>query len=263
MIIIDDPEIDDALPRDYGRNDFPLIVQDRSFDRSGRMSYDLGMMDRMQGFHGGEILVNGAIRPKLTVPAGLVRLQVLNASNARVYDFRFSDGRQFHQVASDGGLLPAPVAIDSLHLAPAERAEIVVDFSDRKTVRLVSRDLGSGGMMGGGMGMMGGPQSYAMATFDTNKDGTLSPEEMIASTQAELTTYDTDANGTLSLDEFGVMHAAHTRPITVRAFQMHDADGDAQVTDAEMGAMAAMMQDHMGGERGGMHGMGQGIMGNN
>jgi FtsP/CotA-like multicopper oxidase with cupredoxin domain len=41
--------------------------------------------------------------------------------------------------------------MDSLHLAPAERAEIVVDFSDRKTVRLISRDLGSGGMMGGGM----------------------------------------------------------------------------------------------------------------
>ena len=86
--------------------------------------------------------------------------------------------------------------------------------------------------------MMGGAQSYAMATFDTNKDGTLSPEEMTAGIQAELKTYDTDANGTLSLEEFAVMHAAHTRPMTVRAFQMHDADGDAQVTEAEMAAMA-------------------------
>jgi Ca2+-binding EF-hand superfamily protein len=47
--------------------------------------------------------------------------------------------------------------------------------------------------------------------------------------------------------------------MTVRAFQMHDADGDAQVTDAEMAAMAAMMQDHMGG----MQGMGKGMTGNN
>jgi hypothetical protein len=123
---------------------------------------------------------------------------------------------------------------------------------------------GHEGMMGGGMGMMmGGGQNYAMATFDTDKDGTLSPEEMTAGIQAELKTYDTDANGMLSLEEFAVMHAAHTRPMTVRAFQMHDADGDAQVTDAEMAAMATMMQDHMGGERGGMHGMGQGVMGNN
>ena len=118
-----------------------------------------------------------------------------------------------------------------------------------------------GGMMGGGMGMMGGAQSYAMTTFDTNKDGTLSPEEMTAGIQAELGTYDTDANNTLSLEEFAVMHAAHSRPMTVRAFQMHDADGDAQVTEAEMAAMAAMMQSHMSGQQGGMQG--RGMMQNN
>jgi hypothetical protein len=111
-------------------------------------------------------------------------------------------------------------------------------------------------------GMMGGGQSYAMATFDTNKDGTLSPEEMTAGIQSELKTYDTDANGTLSLEEFAVMHAAHTRPMTVRAFQMHDADGDAQVTEAEMAAMAEMMQSHMGGQQGNMPGMGHGMMDN-
>lgn len=124
------------------------------------------------------------------------------------------------------------------------------------------------GMMGGGMGMMGGDmmggaQSYAMATFDTNKDGTLSPEEMTAGIKAGIKKYDTDANGSLSLEEFAVMHAAHTRPMTVRAFQMHDADGDAQVTEAEMSAMAAMMQNHMGGQQDGMPGMGKGMMDSN
>ncbi len=128
-----------------------------------------------------------------------------------------------------------------------------------------------GGMMGGGMAMMGGhdgmmmggAQSYAMAKFDTNKDATLSPEEMTAGIQAELKTYDTDANGKLSLEEFAVMHAAHTRPMTVRAFQMHDADGDAQVTEAEMGTMAAMMQNHMGGQQDGMPDMGKSMMNKN
>ena len=126
---------------------------------------------------------------------------------------------------------------------------------------------GHDGMMGGGMGMMGSmmgsTQSYAMATFDTNKDGTLSPEEMTVGIRAELKTYDTDANGTLSLEEFALMHAAHTRPMIVRAVQMHDADGDAQVTEAEMSAIAAMMQDHMGGQQDGMPGMGKGMMDNN
>ena len=122
---------------------------------------------------------------------------------------------------------------------------------------------GHDGMMGGSMGMMGGAQSYAMANFDTNKDGTLSPEEMTAGIKAEIKKYDTDANGSLSLEEFAVMHADHTRPMTVRAFQMHDADGDAQVTEAEMSAMAAMMQDHMGGQKDGMPGIGKGMMDNN
>ena len=179
MIIIDDPEIDDPLPRDYGVNDFPLIVQDRSFDRSGRLTYDLGMMGRMQGFHGDDVLVNGAIRPKLTVPAGLVRLRLLNASNARIYDFNFTDGRQFHQVASDGGLLPSPAAMVNLRLAPAERAEIIVDFSDRSAVRLVSRNVGSGGMMGGGM--MGGGNNTAtldVMSFDVGDASTSGPVQL-------------------------------------------------------------------------------------
>jgi Ca2+-binding EF-hand superfamily protein len=123
---------------------------------------------------------------------------------------------------------------------------------------------GHDSMMGGAMGMMmGGAGSYAMASFDTNSDGTLSPEEITAGIQAERATYDTDANGMLSLEEFAVMHAAHTRPMTVRAFQMHDVDGDAQVTEAEMAAMAAMMQDHMGGRQGDMQGAGHGMMGHN
>ena len=123
---------------------------------------------------------------------------------------------------------------------------------------------GHDGMMGGGMGMMmGGAQHHAMATFDTNKDGTLSPDEMTAGIQAELKSYDKDANGMLSLEEFAVMHTAHTRPMTVRAFQMHDADGDAQVTEAEMAEMAAMMQSHMDGQQDGMPNMGKGMMGDN
>lgn len=117
---------------------------------------------------------------------------------------------------------------------------------------------GAGGHGGMGM-MMGAAQSHAMATFDT--DGTLSPEEITAGIQAEIKTYDADANGALSLEEFAVMHAAHMRPMTVSAFQMHDPDGDAQVTEAEMAAMATMMQSHMSGQQDGMPG--KGMMGNN
>lgn len=119
-----------------------------------------------------------------------------------------------------------------------------------------------GGMMGHGMGMMGGQNGMmggmmgvgmtsTMAAHDTNGDGTLSDEERTAGIAAEITSYDANADGTLSLDEFAMMHAAHTRPMMVRVFQMHDTDGDAQVTDAEMMALADMMQGHGQGSAGG------------
>lgn len=113
---------------------------------------------------------------------------------------------------------------------------------------------GRDGMMGGGM--MSGMNRYAMRTFDADKDGTLTTEEMTAGMQAEIKTYDTDTNGTLSLAEFEVMHAAHTRTMMVRAFQMHDEDGDGQVTEAEIATTAAMMLMMMAGSKGGpgMHG---------
>ena len=122
---------------------------------------------------------------------------------------------------------------------------------------------GRDGMMGGMMGgMMSGMNSYAMRTFDANKDGTLTPEEMTKGMQAEIKTYDTDTSGSLSLAEFEAMHAAHTRTMMVRAFQMHDEDGDGQVTEAEIATMAAMMQMMMAGakDRAGMHGAGNGTM---
>lgn len=169
LLLVEDPAAPDGLPSDYGVNDLPLVVQDRSFDSSGRLVYDTSGMALMGGVLGNTICVNGAVRPVADVPRGLVRLRILNGSNARFYDLAFADGRQFHQVASDGGLLPAPVARTHLPLAPAERAEIVVDFSgDAAPVRLISSSVAQGGMMGGGMmggGMMGGG-SGDRGTFD-------------------------------------------------------------------------------------------------
>lgn len=120
------------------------------------------------------------------------------------------------------------------------------------------------GMMGMMMGMMmGGAMREAMAGFDTDGDGTTSPEEMTAGVEAALKTYDTDASGSLSLDEFAALHAAMMRPMTVRMFQMHDSDGDAAVTKAEMAKMAAMMQGRMAGSQDGMSDMGTGMMDGN
>jgi blue copper oxidase len=96
----------------------------------------LNALDIAYGARGETIIVNGAIAPIAKVPAGLVRLRLLNAANAQNFDLRFKDRRIFHVIASDGGFLSAPVAVTQLMISPAERFEILVDFVDGKAVAL-------------------------------------------------------------------------------------------------------------------------------
>jgi blue copper oxidase len=136
MFILDDRAAEPAgLPSEYGVNDIPVIVQDRSIDDSG---------DLRTGNVGDTVLVNGTCGPFLDVTTEAVRLRLLNGSAARVYKFGFSDDREFAVVGSDGGLLPAPVERQRLTLSPGERAEIVVWMQpgDRVVLRSYEPDLG-------------------------------------------------------------------------------------------------------------------------
>jgi FtsP/CotA-like multicopper oxidase with cupredoxin domain len=56
------------------------------------------------------------------------RLRLLNGSTARILNPSFQDGRPFWLVGTDAGLLPAPVEVTSVLLAPGERVEILVDL---------------------------------------------------------------------------------------------------------------------------------------
>jgi blue copper oxidase len=139
LIMVDDGS--DArlgLPRTYGIDDLPIIVQDRSFDSDGSLLYDHDPDPQtiQYGLRGSAIIVNGIVGPVAKVPSGLVRLRILNAANAQNYDLRFSDRREFRVIASDAGFLSAPVSMRQLRISPAERFEILVDFADRHPVML-------------------------------------------------------------------------------------------------------------------------------
>lgn len=142
---------DDArgLPSTYDVDDLTLVLQDRFFDQAGRMEYSLSMHDRMMGFMGNAMVVNGQVGATAVVPKGIVRLRLLNGSNARIYGLRMSDNRPMHLVGTDSGLLDRPAALGFLTLAPGERYEVLVDFGDGRAVSLVSEqslraDLGGG-----------------------------------------------------------------------------------------------------------------------
>ena len=75
------------------------------------------------------MLVNGKLFPYLDVESRKYRFRLLNGANGRFFHLAFSNGLQFWQIGTDQGLLPAPVGLHSLVIAPAERADLVVDFS--------------------------------------------------------------------------------------------------------------------------------------
>lgn len=163
---IDDGRDDErGLPHEHGVDDFTLVIQDRRFDPSGRLDYRLAMMDRMHGFRGDHILVNGAPYPRARMPRSIVRLRLLNGSNARIYHLHFDDGRPMHVIASDSGYWPKPAAATELRLAPGERLEVLVDFRDGREAELVTGpDQNQGGP--GMMGMMSGLRSTASALLE-------------------------------------------------------------------------------------------------
>ena len=143
-----------GLPSAYGIDDLTLVLQDRRFDRRGRMDYSLSMPDQMMGFLGDTMLINGQVSATAMVPRGIVRLRLLNGSNARIYTLSMSDDRAMHLVATDTGLLDKSIELNELTLSPGERYEVLVDFGGGKDASLISQQSTNMGMMGGGM--MGG-----------------------------------------------------------------------------------------------------------
>ena len=135
FLIDDDGDGTAGLPREYGVDDIPLIIQDRRFTPAGALDEsdptDIGLL-------GDTIVTNGIAGAHLTVRTERVRLRILNGSGGRLYNLGFSDGRAFHIVAGDGGLLAAPVPATRVQLSPGERAEIIVDCSTGNTAVLQS-----------------------------------------------------------------------------------------------------------------------------
>ncbi|WP_331720415.1 multicopper oxidase family protein [Streptomyces sp. NBC_00209] len=117
-------DVEEALPLPAGRYDVTVALRDAHFGDDGQLLY---VLDDAAGRS--TILANGKPYPYLRVAARAYRFRLLNSSNLRFFALRLADGSSFTQIGSDGGLLPRPFTTDSLLLSPAERADIVIDFS--------------------------------------------------------------------------------------------------------------------------------------
>lgn len=112
-----------------GKSEIPLILQDRR-----GAAYVPGDAERMHGWLGNDVYVNGTACPYLEVATRIYRFRVLNASNARTYLLGLrgagSAPLPFTLIGTDGGLLAAPRRCTEVFVATAERVDVLVDLSD-------------------------------------------------------------------------------------------------------------------------------------
>jgi FtsP/CotA-like multicopper oxidase with cupredoxin domain len=194
LFIVSD-EQEQALNLPSGDFDVPLVIQDRSFDTDNQLSYSSHMMQRMQGFLGDQIFING--RPDFVLPVATraYRLRLLNGSNSRIYKLAWDDDTPVTVIGVDGGLLECPEQHGYVMLAPGERLELWMDFSGRAVgTELTLRSLsfaasthgGGMGMMGGGMGMhRGGMMGGGMMSVSPLPSGSDYPVIKFRVTQKE------------------------------------------------------------------------------
>ena len=145
LFIVRDPR-EDALNLPAGKYEIPLLIADRLLTRDGQLVYpvsDHPTRPWVPEVFGNAILANGKLLPYHEVEPRKYRLRIMNGSNGRFYRFGLSNRSAFQVIANDQGLLEAPATAKLLPLAPAERADIVVDFAPfaGSTVRLVSDSL--------------------------------------------------------------------------------------------------------------------------
>lgn len=155
LFIVDD-EFERALGLPSGPYELPLVVLDRQFDANNQLTDpftapkrgDLSPVEAIgQGFPpfdenvGNVWLVNGAPQPYVEVEPRAYRVRILNASNFRPFNFALSTGEALTQIGTESGLLPAPVERTEVLLGPAERADLVLDFSQRGGQRVVLKSV--------------------------------------------------------------------------------------------------------------------------
>jgi suppressor of ftsI len=207
FILTDEAESALPLPREYGVDDVPVVVQDIRLNEAGELRGDnMGFV----GALGDRLLVNGTSGPVFDVTTDLVRLRLLNASTARTYDFTFDDARSFDLVATDGGLLERPLPTESIQLSPGERAEIVVrmDAGETAVLRSEPPDLG----IGDGIAARNGGADR----FDVLQLRAAETLASVATVPAELTT----------IDRLDPASATATRELELNGFTINDRSMD-------------------------------------
>jgi spore coat protein A, manganese oxidase len=135
--------IEKQLQLPDGKYEIPLVLFDRHLDANGQLRYPVSSDPSHPWIAEvlGEVpLVNGKIFPYLEVEPRKYRFRILNAANGRLYRVSLSDDAEMHQIGTDQGLLPNPITVTQIQLAPGERVDLVIDFAPFRGTRIVLSD---------------------------------------------------------------------------------------------------------------------------
>ncbi len=123
---------EDALGLPSGPYEIAMAIQDRQFNPDGSLFYPAALQNR---FTGDKVLVNGKVWPYLNVARGKYRFRMLNGSQGREYTLRLENTANpgqvipFTLIGTDNGLISSPTNLSVVQMAPAERFDVIVDFS--------------------------------------------------------------------------------------------------------------------------------------
>ena len=214
IIVRDSAEAALPLPRKYGVDDFPIVVQTQQLDSNNQILWR-GMNDSL-------ILVNGTQNPMLEIPAQLVRFRLLNGSQEINFNFGFFANQYFYVIGNDGGLLHAPVYVNRIRLSPGERAEILLDVNNMQGQQLYlmsyASELPSG--VQGGIPMPG--MDSTMYSPINGIDFNILQLNVIAQTVDAITTVPSTL---VSYTPWTEAEAVETRNILITAQNMMSMDG--------------------------------------
>jgi spore coat protein A len=136
-------DFEDSLDLPRGQYEIPLVIYDRVFDLESQLNYPVSGDPKKPWtpeVFGDALLVNGKLFPYLEVEPRKYRFRVLNGANARFFHLSLSGSPAIYQIGTDQGLFPAPVRVDRVNLAPAERADVIVDFSGAAGQNIVMKN---------------------------------------------------------------------------------------------------------------------------
>ncbi|MDK1704998.1 multicopper oxidase CueO [Serratia rubidaea] len=147
LVLLEDEESSKLpLPKTWGKDDIPVILQDKRLGKDAQIEYQLDIMSAAVGWFGDRMFTNGAQYPQHVAPRGWLRLRFLNGCNARSLQLAASDRRPLYVIASDGGFLGEPVKLTELPMLMGERFEVLVDASDGKPFDIVTLPVQQMGM---------------------------------------------------------------------------------------------------------------------